>query len=238
MKVSTEVLSSSEGEYSSDEDDYKVNYEIEGDTQTFSLDINNEKALKKKLETIKDKGDKTTPGVVYLGRIPHGFYEEQMQSYFEQFGTVTKLKLYRNKKTGKPKHFAFIEFASNEVAEIVAETMHNYPLFNRLLQCKIVPQEKINPYMWIGANKVYKPEPYLKMELKRRTKKKSLKQVENKIQKLVKKEEMKRKKLKDLGIDYDFPGYAACVMPKAKHIKFEDSEEKEIKKKKIKKITK
>lgn len=55
MKVSTEVLSSSEGEYSSDEDDYKVNYEIEGDTQTFSLDINNEKALKKKLETIKDK---------------------------------------------------------------------------------------------------------------------------------------------------------------------------------------
>jgi nucleolar protein 15 len=39
-----------------------------------------------------------TPGVIYLGRIPHGFYEEQMQSYFDQFGTITKLKLYRNKK--------------------------------------------------------------------------------------------------------------------------------------------
>jgi hypothetical protein len=55
MKVSSEILSSSEGEFSSDEDDYKVNEEIEGDTQTFSLDINNEKALKKKLEAIKDK---------------------------------------------------------------------------------------------------------------------------------------------------------------------------------------
>lgn len=37
-------------------------------------------------------------GVVYLGRIPHGFYEEQMKEYFSQFGEVTRLKLSRNKK--------------------------------------------------------------------------------------------------------------------------------------------
>ncbi|RIA95539.1 hypothetical protein C1645_733929 [Glomus cerebriforme] len=234
IKLSTELLSSSEGEVSSDEEDYKVNDEIEGDTPTFSLNINNEKALKKKLDSIKNKGDKMTPGVIYLGRIPHGFYEEQMRSYLDQFGTVNKLKLYRNKKTGKSRHFAFIEFASNEVAEIVAETMNNYPLSNRLLRCKIVPEEKINQHMWIGANKVYKPEPYLKAELKRRTKKKSLKQVENKIQKLVKKEEMKRKRLKDLEIDYDFPGYAASVMPKSKHIIFENSDDEKKKKKKKK----
>ncbi|CAG8550845.1 15471_t:CDS:2 [Funneliformis caledonium] len=215
--------SSSEGENSSDEEYYNVNEEIEGDTPTFSLNIDNEKTLKKRLDAaVKDKGEKLKRGVIYLGRIPHGFYEEQMHSYFSQFGTVTRLKLYRNKKTGKSKHFAFIEFASDEVAEIVAETMHNYPLSNRLLQ--LVPEEKINPRMWIGANKVYTPESYLKVELKKRTKKKSLKRVEHQVQKLVKNEKLKRKKLQDLGIDYDFPGYAASVKPKAKHIKFEDSD--------------
>lgn len=37
-------------------------------------------------------------GVIYLGHIPHGFYEEEIRSYFTQFGTVTRLKLYRSKK--------------------------------------------------------------------------------------------------------------------------------------------
>lgn len=37
-------------------------------------------------------------GVISLGRIPHGFYEDEMKRYFSQFGTVTRLKLYRSKK--------------------------------------------------------------------------------------------------------------------------------------------
>ena len=36
--------------------------------------------------------------MIYLGRVPHGFYEEQMKSYFTQFGDVTRLRLSRNKK--------------------------------------------------------------------------------------------------------------------------------------------
>ena len=66
--------------------------------------------------------------------------------------------------------------------------------------------------MWIGANNVHKPESYLKVELKKRTKKKSLKQVENRIQKLVTVEGKKRKRLKDLGVDYEFPGYVSKLV--------------------------
>jgi nucleolar protein 15 len=40
----------------------------------------------------------SNPGVVYLGRVPHGFYEEEMESYFAQFGQVCRLRLSRNKK--------------------------------------------------------------------------------------------------------------------------------------------
>ena len=37
-------------------------------------------------------------GVLYIGRIPHGFYEDQMKEYFSQFGNVTRLRMARNKK--------------------------------------------------------------------------------------------------------------------------------------------
>lgn len=36
--------------------------------------------------------------MLYLGRLPHGFYEDQLKAYFAQFGTVTRLRLSRNKK--------------------------------------------------------------------------------------------------------------------------------------------
>ena len=39
-----------------------------------------------------------TPGVLYVGHIPHGFYEHEMRGFFSQFGTVNRLRLSRSKK--------------------------------------------------------------------------------------------------------------------------------------------
>jgi len=36
--------------------------------------------------------------VIYIGHIPHGFYEEQMRGFFSQFGIVTRVRLSRSKK--------------------------------------------------------------------------------------------------------------------------------------------
>ncbi|MCI06522.1 putative RNA-binding protein [Trifolium medium] len=98
--------------------------------------------------------------VLYIGRIPHGFYEKEMEgslkesiyayllvfaAYFGQFGTVKRLRIARNKKTGKSRHFGYIEFESPEVAKIVADTMHNYLLFEHLLQVSVVPLENVHP---------------------------------------------------------------------------------------------
>ena len=46
-----------------------------------------------------------------------------MKKYFSQFGRVLNLRLSRNKKTGASKHYAFVEFASAEVADIVAAAL-------------------------------------------------------------------------------------------------------------------
>ncbi|PSN63967.1 RNA-binding domain-containing protein [Corynespora cassiicola Philippines] len=108
-----------------------------------------------------EKAAKNTeePGVVFLGRIPHGFYEPQMKKYFAQFGQITKLRLSRNKKTGASKHYAFIEFKSAEVAEIVAKTMNNYLMFNHILQCRVVPPAQVHPELFKGANERFTRDP-------------------------------------------------------------------------------
>ncbi|OAA67231.1 ribosomal biogenesis protein gar2 [Niveomyces insectorum RCEF 264] len=102
-------------------------------------------------------------GVVYVGRIPHGFFEHEMRSYFAQFGAITRLRLSRNPRTGASKHYAFIEFADPEVAGIVAQTMDNYLLFGHLLRCRVVPTERIPPNLFKGANRRFKAVPWNRM---------------------------------------------------------------------------
>ena len=46
-----------------------------------------------------------------------------LAGFFDQFGLVTRLRVSRNKKTGKAKHYAFVEFQSPEVAAIAADAM-------------------------------------------------------------------------------------------------------------------
>ncbi|EHA99092.1 MKI67 FHA domain-interacting nucleolar phosphoprotein [Heterocephalus glaber] len=67
---------------------------------------------------------------------------EQIKEYFSQFGNITRFRLSRSKRTGNSRGYAFVEFASEDVAKIVAETMHNYLFGERLLVCRFMPPEK------------------------------------------------------------------------------------------------
>ena len=42
----------------------------------------------------------------------------------------------QTKQTGNSKGYAFVEFQHEEVAKVVAETMDNYLMFDKLLKCK------------------------------------------------------------------------------------------------------
>ncbi|KAG5176506.1 putative FHA domain-interacting nucleolar phosphoprotein, partial [Tribonema minus] len=90
--------------------------------------------------------------VVYLGHIPHGFYEEAMNGFFSQFGEVRRLKLARSRKSGRSRGYAFLEFTHPEVASIVAETMNGYFLFERKLVCNLVAPSKVGDHLFKGAD--------------------------------------------------------------------------------------
>jgi nucleolar protein 15 len=72
--------------------------------------------------------------------------------------------ILRAPQTGRSKHYAFIEFESSRVAEIVAETMDNYLLMGHIMKCSVVPKAEVHPELWIGANKKFKVLPRARLE--------------------------------------------------------------------------
>jgi len=176
--------------------------------QFIAIDQSRQKEHTKKFKKLKKKDldesfKPNNPGVVYLGHIPHGFFEPQIKAYLSQFGDITKLRLSRSKKTGNSKGYAYVEFKYKEVAETVAETMNNYLMFDKLLKCEVVPYDKLHPATFKGANQPFKKPFHRSTAVKRLNKTKTekakhcgLKKVEAKNSKLL-------KRLQELGIEYN-----------------------------------
>lgn len=81
-------------------------------------------------------------GVVLVKSLPHGFFEEQLLGYFSQYGRVTRLRLARSERTGRSRHFAFVEFRFPEVAKIAADSMNNYLMFRHLVKTVYIPPDQ------------------------------------------------------------------------------------------------
>ncbi|XP_027710567.1 MKI67 FHA domain-interacting nucleolar phosphoprotein [Vombatus ursinus] len=175
--------------------------------ELLSLDPKLQTEFQKRVASVRKRGaskpEKLTPGVVYLGHLPRGLYEPQLKEYFTQFGTVKRLRLSRSKKTGNSKGYGFLEFESDDVAKIVADTMNNYLFCERLLKCHFVPPEKVHEELFKGCDIPFsKPShPAVKRYNKERTYEEKIR-----MEKRFKKKENKlRKRLAEKGIDYTFP---------------------------------
>lgn len=126
-----------------------------------------------------------------------------MKKYFSQFGKVNQLRLSRNKKTGASKHYAFVEFQSQEVADIVARTMNNYLLFGHILKVHLIPNDQVHPDLFKGANQRFKVDPRNKkagLEMERGAVRS---QWEKRVENENKRRASKAKQLKEL-FDYEF----------------------------------
>uniref|UniRef100_A0A7C9DBS2 RRM domain-containing protein n=1 Tax=Opuntia streptacantha TaxID=393608 RepID=A0A7C9DBS2_OPUST len=160
--------------------------------------------------------------VLYIGRIPHGFYEDEMEGFFKQFGTIKRLKIARNRKTGKSKHYGYVEFEYPEVAKIVADCMHNYLLFEHMLQVYLVPPEHVHPKLWRGVNRRYKPPvDFVQIERKKHNKDRTLEEHQKLLKTILKKDKKRRKKLEAAGIEYECPVIEGANQPVPKKIRFD-----------------
>ncbi|XP_019706171.1 uncharacterized protein [Elaeis guineensis] len=211
---------------------------------------------------------KETATVLYIGHIPHGFYEEQMEGFFRQFGKIKRLRTARNRKsanplgwrrdhlgslttailrywkalilncmpapdicrkdqakTGKSKHYGFLEFENPEVAKVVADEMNNYLLFEHNLQLSLIPQERVHPKLWKGVNRRFKPLDWKAIARKRHNKERTMEEHQRMVQGILKRDEKRRKQIKAAGIDYECPDFVGVIQPAPKKIKFDEEED-------------
>ncbi|XP_052592679.1 MKI67 FHA domain-interacting nucleolar phosphoprotein isoform X1 [Peromyscus californicus insignis] len=157
------------------------------------------------------KGENLKPGVIFLGHLPSTLNESHIYDYFTQFGTINRFRLSRSKRTGNSRGYAFVEFESEDVAKIVAETMDNYLFGERLLSCKFLPPEKVHKELFKQWNVPFEQPSF--PAVKRYNQKRGHLQMLKMECRFKKKEKLLRKKLAKKGIDYSFP---SLVLPKLK----------------------
>ena len=164
------------------------------------------------LVVAKDEDDSNANSrVVYLGHLPHGFYESELRSFFSQFGNVTNVKVSRSKKTARSKGYAFIEFESEAVAEIVCRTINGYMMFGQVLKCDVVKKKDIHPDLFKGCDKKFRAIPWQKIAAEMHDKKLSHSEAATRHKRLMRAETKRRKKIADAGISYDFDGYVRAA---------------------------
>jgi nucleolar protein 15 len=181
-----------------------------GDSGKSNLDGQQQqpKAKKSKAEKAATKAAKPS-SVVYLGHLPHGFEEAEIRGFLNQFGSIRKLRLSRSKKTGNSRGYGFVQFVDPEVAAIVADTMSGYFLMEKRLVCHIMPRDKCHPELFAGNDRKFVKIDWQGLNREQVNKPRTAEGMKKITARLVKREAEKRKKLEALGIDYDFPGYAA-----------------------------
>jgi len=164
--------------------------------------------------------------VIYIGHIPHGFYEDQMLGFFSQFGRVTRIRVSRSKQSGKAKGYAWLEFALPEVAAIAAEAMDGYMMYKQKLIVRLVPVAQQHPELFKGANRKYTVLPVHQLAAQRHNRVRTNAEHTRRLARLVKKDRARQEKLKALGIDYEYKGIQHLVTAlRPKRMVFSDSDE-------------
>lgn len=159
--------------------------------------------------------------VVYIGRIPHGFYESQMKAFFSQFGEVKRWRVSRSKKTARSKGYAFVEFSEPEVAGIAAEAMDGYLMFKQALKCHVMKASEVHNGMWAGGNRKFRKVPWRKIEAARHNnEERSAEQIARRQARALKRDKARQAALLKAGIQYEYTGLAAQLPEKPVHKKF------------------
>ena len=196
---------------------------------------------KSKRELQNEEGidqNQNSTGVIYVGHLPWGFIDSTIKKYFEQFGPITRIICPKSSKTGRSVGYAFIEFGDEETARIAAKTMNNYILFEKILKCSYVEDKTKYDRIFLKWKKKFEFKQRYKEHCEKMNKKKSNEEIKILVQGLLDREEKRREKLKEMGIDYEYKGYKEIVdeyknahkkeiMEKEKSVKKEKKEKKE-----------
>ena len=89
--------------------------------------------------------------------------------------------------------------------------MHRYLMFGHTLMASVVPREQQHPQLFEGADRRFRRIPHTDNARRQHNRQRSVEQQERRVTRLMQQEKAKRALLKEMGVQFDFPGYAADV---------------------------
>ncbi len=70
---------------------------------------------------------------IYVGNLPFNATEEEVQALFTPFGTVTSVALIKDKMTGQPRGFGFVEMSDDTEAQKAITALNGKEFKNRAM---------------------------------------------------------------------------------------------------------
>ena len=167
-------------------------------------------------------------GIVYVGHVPHGFYEGQLRGYLTQFGDLRHVYLSRSRRTGRSRGYAFVQFEDPLVARIAAEALNGYPMGGKVLRAHVVDAKKAHPLLFAFADRKWAKIPWRRIIRELQAAPKAAAGAAKKLRRALTREAAQAAKLRAAGIEYEAPAsYRALALKAGVLEEGEDEEEEE-----------
>jgi RNA recognition motif-containing protein len=80
---------------------------------------------------------------LYVGNLPYGAAEADLQAHFAQAGTVTSVAIVKDRSSGRSKGFGFVEMSSDAEAQQAISLLDGKDFQGRMLKISIArPREE------------------------------------------------------------------------------------------------
>jgi len=73
------------------------------------------------------------PSRVFVGNLPYEATEGEIRNHFSEVAPVSRIFLPLDRETGRPRGFAFVDFAEDEHASLAIQKLHQQPFKDRPL---------------------------------------------------------------------------------------------------------
>ena len=70
---------------------------------------------------------------IYIGNLGRNVSEDDLRQAFEAFGQITSVSLIKDKFSGEPRGFGFVEMSSNKEAQLAIEGLNGKDLKGQAL---------------------------------------------------------------------------------------------------------
>jgi cold-inducible RNA-binding protein len=79
---------------------------------------------------------------IYVGNLNFKTTEDEVKQLFEQYGSVTSVKLITDRDTGRPRGFGFVEMDDDQAGDTAVESLNGTEYAGRNLKVNVAKEKR------------------------------------------------------------------------------------------------